>query len=340
MVPLHTIPVATYDSSGQSTHPDFMRVSAPWSGGACWMSFTPYFGSNGALENPSLATSSDCEHWAPAPGVPAPLVAKPANGYNSDPELMYDATRGCLGVVFRQVTTVNSINITYSCDGTTFTPMRTLFTAPNHSAISPTITKGPDGFNRIFYVDAGTPGCTAESSVIKMRVATTDTAAVGTIKFGAEVAVDLAQPGYVIWHIKVRYGPELQQYVAMYAAFPQTTGIGDCTNDDLYVATSADGAHWKSYAVPVLDHLDKRFKFTSLYRASFQYDAITGQLHTIVSALTGSAWGQFGVTHNFPALLTALNSSATVAASQLVPSQLLVRKPDLGVKKVIMEDHP
>ena len=272
--------------------------------------------------------------------MPAPLVAKPVNGYNSDPELMYDAARGCLGVVYRTVTSVNSINITYTCDGTNFTPLRTLFTAPNHSAISPTVSMGPDGFNRIWYVDAGAAGCTAESSVVKMRTATTDTAAIGTMNFGSEVTVNLAQPGYVIWHIKIRYVAALKQYVAMYAAFPQTTGIGDCTDDDLYIATSADGTHWKSFPVPVLDHLDKRFKFTSLYRASFQYDAATDQLHTIVSALSGSAWGQFGVAHNFTALVSALNSSTTVAASQLVPSQMLVRKRDVGVKKVIVEDHP
>jgi hypothetical protein len=340
VVRLHSVPLTTLDSTGQSTHPDFMRIPAPWSGGACWLSFTPYFGSNGAIENPTLATSSDCEHWAPAPGVAAPIVAKPANGYNSDPELLYDAKRACLGVVFRQVTSVNTINITYTCDGTTFAPARALFTAPNHSAVSPTVTAGADGVNRIFYVDAGAAGCTTESSVVKMRQATSDTAALGGVQFGAEAATDLAQPGYVIWHIKIRYVPALKQYVAMYAAFPHTTGIGDCTNDDLFIATSADGTHWKSFSAPVLDHLDRRFKFTSLYRASFQYDAATDHLHTIVSALSGSAWGQFGVAHNFSALIGALNASTTVAASQLVPSPMLVRKAEIGVKNVIVEDHP
>jgi hypothetical protein len=340
VVPLHTVLVSTFDSTGQSTHPDFMRVNAPWSGGACWMSFTPYFASNGSIENPSLATSSDCEHWAPAPGVPSPIVAKPSNGYNSDPELLYDAKRACLGVVFRQVTSVNSINITYTCNGTTFTPSRTLFSAPNHSAVSPTVTAGADGVNRMFYVDAGTAGCNTVSSTVKVRNATTDTAGLDAIQFGAEVTTDLAQPGFVIWHIKVRYVPALKQYIAMYVAFPQTTGIGDCTDDDLYIATSADGLHWKSFRAPMLNHLDKRFPFTSLYRSSFIYDAATDQLRTIASALTGANWGEYGVAHNFTALIGALNSSATVAASQLVPSPLLVRKPDLNVKRVIMEDRP
>ncbi len=339
MIPLHTIPVATYDLTGQSTHPDFMRVNAPWAGGACWMSFTPYFQSNGWLENPSLATSSDCEHWAPAPGVAAPLVPKPANGYNSDPELIYDAKHGCLGVVFRQVYQQNVINITTTCDGTTFSTARTLFTAPNHSAVSPTVSPGPDGVDRIWYVDATQSGCSTETSSVKMRTAINDSS-LASLQFGGESLTDLAQPGYVIWHIKVRYVAPLKQYIAMYAAFPQTTGIGDCTNDDLFIATSADGMHWTSYPVPVLNHLDKRFKFTSMYRASFMYDANTDQLRTIVSALAGSDWGQYGVVHDYSLLMSALNSSIIASAAQLIPRSNLVRKPDVGVKKMIMEDRP
>jgi hypothetical protein len=69
-----------------------------------------------------------------------------------------------------------------------------------------------------------------------------------------------------------------------------TTGIGNCMNDDLFMATSADGVHWQSFQALVINHLDKRFKFT--------------------------------------------------AASQLIPSSQLVRKPDVGVRQVIMEDRP
>ena len=340
IVPLHTIPVATYDLTGQSTHPDFMRVNAPWAGGACWMVFTPYFGSNGMVENPSLATSPDCEHWSPAAGVKAPLIDKPVNGYNSDPELMYDTPRGCLGVVFRQVIAKNIVNISSTCDGKAWSAPRQLFTAPNHSAVSPTVTQGPDGFNRIWYVDAGTVGCTNQSNVVKMRTATADTAGLADIQFGAEAATDLAQPGYVIWHMKVRYIPALKLYVAMYAAFPMTTGIGNCMDDDLFMATSADGVHWQSFQAPVINHLDKRFKFTSMYRASFQYDAGTDQLRTIVSGLEASNWGEYGVVHGYKALISALKSTFTVAASQLIPSSQLVRKPDVGVIQVIMEDRP
>ena len=342
VVALHSMPVATYDRTGESNHPDFQRVFTPWSGGTCWMVFTPYAGSNGWVENPSLATSHDCEHWTPAAGVKTPLIDKPADGYNSDPEFLYDKAHGCLGVVYRQVIGRNIIDLTGTCDGKTWSAPRTLFTAPNHSAVSPTIALGPDGVDRIFYVDAGAQGCTSQANVVKMRTATSaaDTTGLDNLAFGGEVVTDLAQPGYVVWHIKVRYVPALKQYLAMYAAFPVTTGIGNCTNDDLFMAMSADGIHWHPFQAPVLNHLDRRFNFTTLYRASFQYDAGTDQLRTIVSALEHSGWGQYGVVHQFGALVNALNASYSVAASQLVPSPLLVRRPAPGAKKVIMEDRP
>ncbi|HEY2848392.1 MAG TPA: hypothetical protein VGI97_00815, partial [Gemmatimonadaceae bacterium] len=220
VVALHTMPVATYEYSGKSTHPDFMRIGASWSNGACWLVYTPYPGSNGNLENPSLATSKDCEHWLPAPGVRAPLYDKPQVGYNSDPEMMYDSTAGCLGVVFRQVTDVNNIVIAESCDGTTWpTSPRLLFSAPDHRAVSPTVAAGPDGVNRIWYVDAGPSGCSSQSNIVRMRMANpTPSVSIDSVSFGSEVTTDLVQPGYVIWHMKVRYIPAKNMYLAMYAA--------------------------------------------------------------------------------------------------------------------------
>ena len=339
VIPLHTMPVATYDNTGASTHPDFMRIGASWSGGACWLVYTPYSGSNGNLENPSLAKSSDCEHWKPAPGVRAPLFDKPATGYNSDPELLYDAAGGCLGVVFRQVTDVNNIVLSKSCDGLTWPAPRSLFSAPNHSAVSPTISAGPDGRNRVWYVDAGPAGCSSISNVVKMRLAqATGSSSLDSVRFGPEVATDLAQPGYAVWHIKIRYIAEKNMYLAMYAAFPVTSSIGNCATNDLFVATSTDGLHWQTYPVPLLNKLDRRFSFATLYRASFTYNATTDNLRTIVSGLEMD-WGQYGVTHNFTAVMAALNSASTVAASQLLPSFNLVRKADHG-RVVKIEDRP
>ena len=341
VVALHSVPVATYDNTGESTHPDFMRVGAAWSGGACWLAYTPYAGSNGNVENPSLARSTDCEHWAPAPGVRAPLFDKPSDGYNSDPEFMYDSLSGCLGVVFRQVTSANNIVISSSCDGTTWPTPRPLFSAPNHRAVSPTVSAGPDGRNRVWYVDAGSTGCSSLNNVVRMRLADpTQSTSLDSVQFGSEVTTDLAQPGYVVWHIKVRYIPAKNLYLAMYAAFPvPAAGAGNCATNDLFVATSADGLHWTSYPVPIINKLDRRFNFVTLYRASFSYNPRTDNLRTITSGLE-DVWGQYGVTYNYTALMTALQTSTTVAASQLVPSFRLVHRADPHRRVVKIEDQP
>jgi len=340
VVALHTMPVATYEYSGRSIHPDFMRVKSPWSNNACWLVFTPYPGSNGNLENPSLAKSGDCEHWKPAPGVRAPLYDKPPVGYNSDPDLVFDSTGGCLGVVFRQVIAENDIVIAKSCDGTTWSDSpRLLFSAPDHSAVSPTVAAGPDGVSRIWYVDAGPKGCASLSNVVKMRVARpSSSSSLDSLAFGDEVATDLVQAGYVIWHIKVRYLPSKNMYLAMYAAFPSVSGA-TCSTNDLFVATSADGLHWQSFPVPIINKLDRRFNFVSLYRSSFSYNPNTDLLRTIASGLEDD-WGEYGVTYNFTALMNALNLSTTASGLQLVPSKKLVRKADAVPRTVKMEDQP
>jgi hypothetical protein len=194
--------------------------------------------------------------------------------------------------------------------------------------------------NRVWYVDAGTNGCTSVTNVVRMRTANpTTSSSLDSVQFGSAVATDLVQPGYVVWHIKIRYIAEKNMYLAMYAAFPWTATGGNCATNDLFIATSADGLHWQTFPVPLLNKLDRRFNFTTLYRASFTYNPNTDNLRAIVSGLENT-WGQYGVTYNFSALMTAMNASNTVAASQLLPSFNLVRPADRHRKIVKIEDQP
>lgn len=334
---LHPIAMETYDGTGQSAHPDFQRINVAWSPHKCWMVFTPYAGSQREVENPSLASSPDCEHWIPAAGVKAPLVAKPENGFNSDPDLMYDAAHGCLGVMFRRVTDVNSVLLTHSCNGTTWSEPRELFSVPNHGAISPTVTVGPDGLNRVWYVASGPNGCGMQDNRVIMRTGSSS-GPLERVAFGDEIATDLAQPDWVIWHIKVRYIPEKREYWAMYAAYSKDDN-GGCLNDDLFFATSGDGLHWKTYPVPILNHLDSRFNFESLYRASFIYEASTDRLRTIVSA-RDSVWGQFGVVHDYKALRSALDSSLKLAGGSLDAPRGMVRRPAESRVRIVVNASP
>jgi hypothetical protein len=337
-VALHLIPLETYDKTGQSSHPDFLRISVPWSTHTCWLVFTPYAGEQIERENPSLVSGTDCEHFVPARGVKAPLVDKPADGYNSDPELLYDAARGCLGVMFRTVTTANNVLITKSCDGAAWSEPRVLFSVPNHGAISPTITAGPDGAMRVWYVAAGAQGCGAVDNVVKLRVGSSASTPLERLSFGDEIPTDLAQPDWVIWHIKVRYIPEKKEYWAMYAAFPKAQ-VGGCLNNDLFFAISSDGVHWRTFPVPMLDHLDSRFRFVSLYRASFDYDGAADRIRTIVSA-KDTVWGEYGVSHDYTALKHALDTARTLPGASLVAGANVVRVVPRQVHRIRLNSRP
>jgi hypothetical protein len=96
------------------------------------------------------------------------------------------------------------------------------------------------------------------------------------------VATDLAQPGYVIWHVKVRWIPSKQQFWAVYSAFPQ--GQLGCDIDDLFFARSADGVHWQTFAQPLLRHEDRDWTGAAVYRSSFLYLPENDELKVWVSA--------------------------------------------------------
>ena len=91
--------------------------------------------------------------------------------------------------------------------------------------------------------------------------------------------------------------------------------------------------------MPILDHLDNRFQFKSLYRASFVYESSTDRLRTIVSA-KDTAWGMLSVVHDYAALRRALDASRTAAAASLVASRDLVRGPAPSGQRIVLNARP
>jgi hypothetical protein len=321
LVTPYRLQIATYEGSGEAVHPDILRFKGLWNGWECVLSFTPYANSNALVENPSLAVSHDCQNWIPAPGVAAPLV-KNEGGYNSDSE-MFLGDDGCLHVVYRVVTDSNTIKWTRSCNGPSdWSKPKTLFAAPNHSAVSPTIAVGPDGVRRIWYVDASFSGCNSLVNVVRMRVMVNDSTV------GPEQTTDLTQNGYQIWHAKVGYVPERKQFWAIYAAYQ-----GSCGQNDLFLAISTDstGTKWKTFALPVMSRLDTRFKFSTLYRPAFLYDPVHDALSIWPSALESDRWGIFSGNWDRIRLFRSLYASNVAPASALIASVSLQRKLDLPV---------
>lgn len=90
--PEEPLDVATYDGSGQLTHPCVRHFPEGFGGHPWWMAASPYAYSDTALENPCVWYSDDGIRWS-ADGVTNPLALPPTEGgavvgYNSDPHLL------------------------------------------------------------------------------------------------------------------------------------------------------------------------------------------------------------------------------------------------------------
>jgi len=105
--------------------------------------------------------------------------------------------------------------------------------------------------------------------------------------------VDLAIPGYVIWHLDVlELGPG-RGYLAMVAAYPKGW---DCANGDIWLASSEDGLKWQTYAVPVLWRTMGAAKDRSIstwYRGTMRYEAATDVLDMWPSAMARGRWNVY-----------------------------------------------
>jgi hypothetical protein len=143
-------------------------------------------------------------------------------------------------------------------------------TASGHEMVSPSFVRRPRGW-RAWFVDGA---CGAPSTLVL-----TARSADGRSGFGERNPVAIAQPGYVVWHLQVRaFRGALWMLFAAYAAPGHT-----CYESDLFLARSADGVRWTTYAQPVLDHRAWPEFAAGLYRSSMVYDSAKDLLTLQVS---------------------------------------------------------
>ena len=275
----NVVTVPTYDGSGQAVHPDVVEFDSEWHGAKYWLTMTPYPQSDQKLENPSILVSANGVDVAVPDALKNPVIAPPKNSrdYNSDPELLYEAQTDRLVLFYRFVQRkTNTLRLSVSGDGSTWTSMRSPFSERSHNVVSPTIAPRVGQPSRMWYVVAGPAGCDAQSTQVVSRAATNPTGRIVDTKWATPVVTDLAIPGYSIWHIKARWIPSKQQYWMLISAFPNDAD--GCDTDDLFFAKSSDGLHWTTYAEPVLRHEDREWTASAVYRSSFLYDARTDVL--------------------------------------------------------------
>jgi hypothetical protein len=271
----------------------------PWRGSRYWLAMTPYPGSDYKLENPSLLVSDDGVRLGVPDGLVNPVVSrqgKPSD-YNSDPDLVYEASTDRLVMFYRFVEKrTNSVRVVSTRDGRTWQQERQAFWSHGHTAVSPTVTAPRENGRvpaKMWYVDAGKGGCHTTGSRVLKRIALDTTGRVAGVRWSEPTVTDLVQPGYVVWHLKVRYVPSKGEYWALYAAFPKNQ-VG-CDTDDLFFARSVDGVHWESFPEPLLRHEDRAWTAAAVYRSTFLYDPASDELRVWLSARGGDAKWHLGL---------------------------------------------
>jgi hypothetical protein len=251
----------TYDRSGQTVHPDFVTTGPEWTHASDYLFITPYPNGNAQLENPSVYESLDFLNWSAPGGVSNPIAA-PQEGYFSDPDALFEPDRNELWLYFRQVTQANVVRLTTSRDGVTWTTPVEVARAPNHQLISPSVVRrGPNEW--LMWAVNGNVGCTGADATVELRRSMN-----GTVWSNAE-PVALSQPGVFPWHIDVEWIPSRGEYWALYNG----KTAGTCTTGAVYLATSPDGVHWRTYPSPVLAQGAIPELQDIVYRSTFSFDA-------------------------------------------------------------------
>jgi hypothetical protein len=263
----------TYESSRQVVHPTVVAFPSAWHGERIWLALTPYPNSDSHVENPSLYGSEGGDSWVIPSGVTNPL-AKTSRGYLSDPELAYDPSADELRLYYREVVEAKRkhgkprhkadvVYVTRSGDGVQWSAPKPIVNDIGRFVVSPAVARRADGDWKMWSVDAGRSGCNARDTQLLLR------RSVDGISWTAPSTVAFSQPGFLPWHLDVQYVPQLGVYWALVAAYPRGSA---CTASSLFLATSADGVKWTTYASPVLARGALPQFSANVYRSTFAFE--------------------------------------------------------------------
>jgi hypothetical protein len=261
--PIHVLTLVTYDGSGQAVHPDVAITPPSWGGAATQLFVTPYPNGDASKENPSLYAGSLFDWLVPA-GVTNP-IARPASGYLSDPDEVFNPETNELWLYYRGVTTENQIFLIKGSGPSHWTTPTMVASAPNHSIVSPTVVRRGAGDWLMWSVNSGVSGCVSGATTVELRRSSDG------ITWSDPVTTDLREPNAFAWHIDVEWIPSRQEFWATY----NVKVPGSCTTAALDFAESADGLHWVPAAAPVLTRGAIPEFSDIVYRASLLYDDTT-----------------------------------------------------------------
>jgi hypothetical protein len=321
------LPPDEFSLSADAVHPDIACPPDNWNSSRCWLIYTPYLNSDNAYENPAFLFAANDTAWNTPNGVLNPIIPYPGSGsYNSDPDHAFDPIGHRLVQVYRVVSGgSNSIMIMSTANARQWTLPSLAFREPSHDAVSPSLVIGSDRTAKIWYVSAGGEGCQSKTTSVRLRTAQPDAQnSYEQSLWSPPIAVDMGLPDALVWHLDVTPLDDGKGYIALIAAYPKGSS---CGNSDLWLATSADGLHWRTYAIPILW---RSMKFamdrdlTTWYRGTLRYDADSDMLHLWPSALVGSSWTIYHAALPLHDLLESLDmtrSSDLRALRTMLPSR-------------------
>jgi hypothetical protein len=269
---IHLLALQTFDGSGEAVHPDPAMTPASWGASMSQLMVTPYPNGDASKENPSLFEGRSASEWFIPEGVMNP-IARPASGYLSDPDELYNPDAGELWLYYRGVTAQNEVFLIRATSPAQWSAPLLVASAPNHSIVSPSVVRRGTGDWMMWSVNSGPVGCASAATSVELRRSTDG------VNWSAPVTTDLAEADNYPWHIDVEWIPSRGEFWSVY----NVKTAGSCTTAALHFATSVDGVHWVPGHSAVLAR-GRILAFEDIvYRGAISYDADADQVTLLYS---------------------------------------------------------
>ncbi len=260
--------IPTYDGSGQVVHPDVIVKDNRFI-----MTITPYAFSNLDLENPSIYVSNDGITFQPPEGVTNPLIFNPPNGYNDDPDIVFDPKSGNYFIYYNETPKdydVQYLDLLQSSDLVNWTHRRlTEFRtkASDPFIVSPSIVIS-NGTYFMFHVEIDTDAkahspkvCTRDPHKHLIRVMLSQDG-VNWDKH-QDVGIEIDTPSnFNPWHMNI------VQAKGKFYMLVNGYRNGFCDNHNLYLAVSDDLIHWHFVQQPIVTAGKDFYDSKIIYRSA------------------------------------------------------------------------
>lgn len=300
-VPVHAL-IPTPDGTGRALHPDVVVFPQPWNGYRFWMAVTPYYLGGDDQENPCILVSHDGYQWHNPPGLTNPIDPWPGadpsgvggyiGWYNSDTDMIYDATANELVVIWREVLTNEweRIYLSHSGDGITWAkPVLVLEALGTTEDLipSPSIIKVAENDWRMYAVHSGT-------APDRMYHSATRTGTYGTPD---DLTMTVASDGSAF---QCYHGDAIYHQGEFFGIFHRDGGSSD------HPAWSSDGITWR-VGDPVVTSRGAEWD-ANVYRPCMAFDPGDGFVHVWYSTLVGTFDTRVGYTRAPARLWTDLRT--------------------------------